>query len=140
MKKIESRFGKIEYDPKKLLHFPRGLIGLEHLRDFVVMPNERQGPLFWIQSVDDPSYAFVVTDPRNFFPDYQVEPTEEERHRLGISAQEDCFVLAIVTVPPDRKITLNLAAPVLFSPENRRAVQVILDGASFSSQTPLPAT
>ncbi len=66
-KKIVTRFGEIEYDPENLLHFPEGLIGFEDLHDFIVMPNEKEGPLFWIQSVDDAGIAFVLTDPTNFF-------------------------------------------------------------------------
>ena len=52
MKKINTRFGEVEYDPDNLLQFPAGLIGLPKLRHFVVMPNKKKGPLFWIQSVD----------------------------------------------------------------------------------------
>ncbi len=140
MKKIMTRFGEIEYDPEKTIHFPEGLIGLENLRDFIVMPNRKQGPLFWIQSVDDPDLAFVVTDPTNFFLDYRVLPSEEERRKLRISESDDCFVLSIVTVPPSREITLNLAAPLLFAPKTSRALQVILENTPYDTKTPLPET
>ncbi|MBT8334325.1 MAG: flagellar assembly protein FliW, partial [Deltaproteobacteria bacterium] len=72
METVETRFGAVEYDPKNLLHFPAGLIGLPNLHDFVVIPNKKEGPLFWIQSIDDPDMAFVLTDPTNFFLDYSV--------------------------------------------------------------------
>jgi hypothetical protein len=48
MKKIITRFGEIEYDPANTILFPEGLIGFENLRDFIVMPNRKEGPLFWI--------------------------------------------------------------------------------------------
>ena len=67
MKKINTRFGEVEYDPDNLLHFPTGLIGLPNLHHFIVMPNKKEGPLFWIQSINDPDIAFVLTDPTNFF-------------------------------------------------------------------------
>jgi len=138
MKKITTRFGEVEYDPAKTIRFPRGLIGFEKLREFIVMPNRKKGPLFWIQSVDDPAIAFVVTDPTNFFLDYRVVPEPEERALLGIEEGDDCFALAIVTVPPDRQITLNLAAPILYAPKTNRAVQVILDNSPYDVRTPLP--
>ena len=139
MKKIITRFGEVEYDPDKLLHFPAGLIGLPNLRQFVVMPNKKDGPLFWIQSVDDAEIAFVLTDPTNFFLEYSVEPDRVERQSLGISEKEQYFTLVVVTVPPDQKITLNLAAPIIFSPDTNRAIQVILENSTYSSKTPLPA-
>lgn len=138
MKKIVTRFGEVEYDPANLLHFPAGLIGLPNLRNFIVMPNKKEGPLFWIQSADDPDMAFVLTDPTNFFLDYLVTPDPSERQSLHMQEGEECFVLSIVTVPPDQNITLNLAAPIFFAPQSNRAIQVILQGGNFSSKTPLP--
>jgi len=138
MKKIQSRFGEIEYQPENLLHFPEGMIGFENLRDFIVMPNEKEGPLFWIQSVDDPQVAFVMTDPSNFFPDYKVAATPAERTKLGIGEEDEVYSLSVVTVPPDRKLTLNLMAPVLYAPSSNRALQTILEKSPYSTRHPLP--
>jgi len=138
MEKINTRFGEVEYDTENLLHFPAGLIGLPNLRHFVVMPNKKEGPLFWIQSVDDPDIAFVLADPTNFFLDYLLEPDTSERQSLHIDANDTFFVLSVVTVPPDQNITLNLAAPIFFAPKTNRAIQVIMEGAGYSPKTPLP--
>ena len=138
MKKINTRFGEVEYDPDNLLHFPAGLIGLPNLHHFIVMPNKKQGPLFWIQSIDDPDIAFVLTDPTNFFLDYQLTPEDSERQSLQLDKSDDCFILSVVTVPADQKITLNLAAPILFAPKTNRAIQVIVENSNYSSKTPLP--
>jgi len=138
MKKIDSRFGEIEYDPSLVLNFPEGLIGFEDLRDFVVMHNEKEGPLFWIQSVDDPQVALVLTGPTNFFQEYCVVPDEGERAKIELSEEERCYSLVVVTVNPDQKITLNLAAPILFAPQSNKAIQVILENADYDIQTPLP--
>lgn len=138
MKKMMSRFGEIEYDPKKTIHFPEGLIGFDALRDFVVVPPSKEGPLFWIQSVDDPKIAFVLTDPTNFFLDYKVVPDEIECRKLGIDDQEGCLTLSVVTVHQDKTITLNLQAPILFAPEKQIGMQVILEKTHYQSRTPLP--
>lgn len=138
MNKIASRFGEIEYDPSSVLNFPEGLIGFEELRDFVVMPNEKEGPLFWIQSIDDPQVALVLTDPTNFFLDYSVAPEEGESQKINLKDDEQFFSLVVVTVHPDRQITLNLAAPILFAPQSNKAIQVILDNSGYDIQTPLP--
>ena len=138
MKTIQTRFGEVEYDPANLLHFPAGMIGFPTLHDFIVMPNKKEGPLFWIQSIDDPDIAFVLTDPSNFFPNYQITPENSEKNSLKITDNDDCFILSVVTVPPDQKISLNLAAPILFSPKTNRAIQVILENTEYQSKTPLP--
>lgn len=138
MRKIQSRFGEIEYDPANLLHFPAGMIGFPTLHDFVVMPNQKEGPLFWIQSTEDPDIAFVLTDPSNFFLNYRVIPDDSECNLLQISQEDPCYVLSVVSVPPDQNITVNLAAPILFSPKTNRAIQVILENTEYQSKTPLP--
>lgn len=138
MKKINTRFGEVEYQESNLLVFPQGLIGLKHLKNFVVMPNTKESPLFWIQSVDDPAMAFVLTNPQDFFRDYVVEIQAEERNTLDVTEEDDIFILTVVTVPPNQEITLNLAAPILFAPKSNRALQVILSADSHSSKTPLP--
>ncbi len=138
MEKIQSRFGEIEYDPENTLMFPEGLVGFEALRKFVVMPNEKEGPLFWIQSVEDPQVAFILTDPTGFYYDYKIVPDGREREKLGLDDDGECLTVSVVSVPEDRNITLNLAAPILFAPQTNRALQVVLEGTQFSPQTPLP--
>jgi flagellar assembly factor FliW len=140
LRKIVTRFGEVEYDPEQTVYFPEGLIGLEGLHNFIVMPNKKDGPLFWIQSVEDPQIAFVLTDPNNFFLDYRVEPDKNASKILGIKERDVCYALSIVTVPPDQKITLNLAAPILFAPKTNRAIQVILENSPYQTKTPLPST
>ncbi len=138
MKTIQTRFGEINYSPENILHFPAGMIGFPDLHNFIVMPNQKEGPLFWIQSVDDPEIAFVLTDPSNFFLDYRVIPDEGERDILQIGPEAPCYVLTVVTVPPDQQITINLAAPILFSPVTNRAMQIILENSKYQTKTPLP--
>ena len=138
MKKLVTRFGEIEYNQKEALHFPQGLIGFENLHNFVVMPNEKNGPLFWIQSVEDPEIALVLTDPTNFFLEYKVVPHEGEMQALDIGKGDECHALSVVTVPESKEISLNLAAPIIFAPSTNRAIQVILENTQYQIQTPLP--
>ncbi len=138
MKKLATRFGEIEYDPENLLHFPAGMIGFPTLHEFVVMPNKKQGPLFWIQSVEEPQIAFVLTDPTNFFLDYSVVPDESEKASLNLGPEDNSFVLSVVTVPPDQNISINLAAPILYAPSTNRAIQVILENTEYKTKTLLP--
>ncbi len=138
MKTIQTRFGELEYDAEKTINFVSGPLGFESLREFVVVPQQKEGPLFWIQSTEDAQVAFILTDPANFFLDYRVVPDAGERAKLGIGLDEECFTLVVVTVPPDRKVTLNLMAPILFAPKTQRAMQVVLENSPYCTRHPLP--
>lgn len=133
-----TRFGQIEYDAASVITFPEGLLGFEALRDFVVIPSKNDGPLFWIQSVEDPQVAFVVTDPTNFFPEYRLVPDEQVIDALG--ADEEVFVLSIVSVKKGGEITLNLKAPLFLAQGSKKAAQVILEKTEYSTQHSLPQT
>jgi flagellar assembly factor FliW len=138
MKSINTRFGKVEYDPANTLKFPCGMIGFESLKEFIVMPNKKQGPLFWIQSVDDPEIAFVLTDPTNFFVDYRVVPDENEKQKLAMGDGDDCHVLVVVTVTSGSNFTFNLLAPILYATTSNKAIQVVLEHSNYSTKVPLP--
>ena len=138
MNTLHTRFGEVSYEADQILQFPEGLIGLDQLQRFLVMPNRKEGPLFWMQSVDDPDFAIVVTDPTHFFRDYLLAPDEREREKLGIDADGACHALAIVSIGDSREITLNLSGPILYAPATNRGLQVILDDPRYDTRTPLP--
>ena len=139
MNTLQTRFGEVSYEADQILQFPEGLIGLDQLQRFLVMPNRKEGPLFWMQSVDDPDFAIVVTDPTHFFRDYLIGPDERERAKLGIDADGACHALAIVSISENREITLNLSGPILYAPATNRGLQVILDDPRYDTRTPLPS-
>ncbi|MDX9834105.1 MAG: flagellar assembly protein FliW [Desulfobulbus sp.] len=138
MNTLQTRFGEVSYDQDQIIHFPEGLIGLDQLRRFLVMPNRKEGPLFWIQSIDDPDFAIVVTDPTHFCRDYLIAPDEREREKLGIDTDSVCHVLVVVSISESREITLNLSGPILYAPTSNRGLQVILDDPRYDTRTPLP--
>lgn len=138
MRNIQTRFGEVEYNPENIINFPEGVIGFKDLHEFIVMPNEKPGPLFWFQSLEDPEVAFLLTDPTNFFLEYRVVPDNDERKKLGMRKNDQVHVLSVVSLHQDRSITLNLQAPVLFASHSNRALQVILEKTSYSTREALP--
>jgi flagellar assembly factor FliW len=123
-----SRFGTVEVDENTLIEFPRGLIGFEQLRRFVILEGPEGTPLKWLQSVEEPAVAFVIADPSAIVPDYIVRVRGEELDPLGLASPEDAAVAVIVTVPGYlENATCNLLGPIVFNVEKRLGLQVILD-------------
>lgn len=137
MKTIQTRFGEVSYDPNKVILFPTGLIGFENLRQFIVLPNEKESSLWCIQSVEQGHIAFLLTDPTKYFPDYWISLGREELNLLGIDNEDNYFVLTMITVQKDKQITLNLMAPVIYAPKTDRAIQIIIERSNYSASTPL---
>ena len=139
MKTLQTSFGEVEYDPNRVVHFPEGLIGFEQLRDFVVLPTEQKQILFCLQSVDKADVTFLFINPALFFPDYQVNLSAHTLQKLEISTSDPYFILTTITFHQDKQVTLNLLAPVVYTPKTDRAVQIVLDGSGYQAKTPLPS-
>jgi flagellar assembly factor FliW len=133
---IEStRFGSLDIADDAVIEFPTGLIGLGGTR-YVLIAREESAPFLWLHSVDDPSLAVPVTNPWQFFASFEVEISDAEAHRIGISDPSQAEVL--VTVRAGETIEdfrANLRAPILIA--GGRGHQVINEAKDTSVRAPL---
>lgn len=134
-----GRFGQITIGVDRVIHFPKGLVGMPHATRFTFLhPEDTDGPFFWMQAIDEPALAFVVCDPRSFFPDYVVPLGTDEQDALAISAIEDGVVCVILVVPEDpRQITANLRGPVVINTETQIGLQLVLAGEQYAARAQL---
>jgi len=116
-----TRFGTLEVDSDAVLSFPRGLIGLGGTR-YALLATDPDSPFSWLHSVDDPDLALPITRPWVFFPDYEIELSDEEADAIGLDAAAPTDVWVIVRAT-DRleDFTANLAAPIVVTPGERGA-------------------
>ncbi|MCW5776110.1 MAG: flagellar assembly protein FliW [Phycisphaeraceae bacterium] len=120
-----TRFGVIEIAEDRVITFPRGLLGFPgHTRYCLLEPGE-DACFFWLQSLDDPELAFVVTDPSLFVPDYSVPIRPEQMAELGLSRLEDSQVFVIVN-KVDQTLTGNLQGPLVINTLTRAGDQLVL--------------
>jgi flagellar assembly factor FliW len=133
---IEStRFGSLDIADDAVIEFTNGLIGLGGSR-YVLIAREESAPFLWLHSVDDPSLAIPVTSPWQFFASFEVEISDSEAQRIGISDPSQAEVL--VTVRAGESIEdfrANLRAPILIS--GGRGHQVINEAKDTSVRAPL---
>jgi flagellar assembly factor FliW len=101
------------------------LVGLEHLRQFVLVQDERVVPCRWLQSIEEPALAFLVVDPQ------LVDPTYDPGLPPG-----DRWVIITLRQQPDVS-TANLLAPVLVDTTARSGQQIVLHESGFSLRHPI---
>jgi flagellar assembly factor FliW len=108
-----TRFGEIEISPESVLEFPTGLIGLGGSR-YALLARSEDAAFIWLHSLDDPDLAIPVTNPWRFFTDYEVELSDEEADRIGISAADQTSVYVTVRAAAVLEdFCANLRAPIL---------------------------
>jgi flagellar assembly factor FliW len=139
MKFDTPRWGQIEVDDAKILYFATGLAGFPDCSRFLVMDHDRDTPLKWLQGVDRPELAFLVVEPEQIMPSYEVEVPEQILKNLGWSDDikpADVAVFVILNVSGDA-LFANLRAPIIVNIGNRNAFQLILDDPEVPLRYPV---
>lgn len=135
MKIKTTRFGDIDIKESELIVMKGPILGFEHLNRFVLLIHNENTPLWWLQSIEDPSIAFVVVNPRIVKPGYDPAIFTEDLEFLDIKNSEYSALLAIVTVRSQPlRVTANIRAPILINAETRMALQVVLDDPDYPIQ------
>lgn len=135
MKVETTRFGTLDVDEKKIIHFTQPIVGFSECQRYIFIEGPSTGKIWWLQSCDKPELAFIVMDPLQVVPDYEVKLDASEVEDLRLEKAEDACLLTIVVVPEDRsKIRTNLKAPIIYNPKANLAKQVILHESDYPVQ------
>jgi flagellar assembly factor FliW len=135
-----DRFGSVVVETSSLLSFTQPILGFENEREYVLINHEEESPFKWLQSTENPSLAFVVTNPTLFGMEYDFTVPQSACDALGLQTAEEAQVLTLVTIPPEVPVamTVNLVAPIIFNETTRQAIQLILgDETGFSTKVRL---
>ena len=137
MRKINTiRFGEIEVNEDKIVHFRHGIPAFEDEHEFVIIPYDEESPYYFMQSLKSPELAFLITTPFIFFPDYSIEVDDETMHELKIQNSEDVLLYSIITIPNGsiRYMTANLLAPLVINTENMQAKQLVMEKTRYNTK------
>ena len=137
MVKINSiRFGEIEVADDKVIEMPGGILGFPNTEKYVLLDHDDEAaPFKWLQSVEQPELAFVVTDPLAFFPDYNIQVKKEELAALHIDDAKDVVILVILSLRGEPKdMTANLQGPIVVNSKNMTGRQVVLREGRYTTK------
>ena len=122
-----SRFGPIEVGEDRIIRFPVGLLGFPELNRYVLI-DYKDTPLKWLQSVDDPDVAFIVTDPKTVANEGTITLGDDVVRFIQIEREEDLAVLLVLRVDGD-KVIANLNGPLAINSIRMLGVQAVVDRA-----------
>jgi flagellar assembly factor FliW len=122
-----TRLGEREIRSDAIIYFPRGLIGHEDKRDFVLLSvKEDDSPFLLLQCTTDPGLGLLVADPYSFIDEYDVKLENPDRKTLKLESVKQLAVLVTVTIPQHKPedTTLNLQGPIVLNTHARIGLQV----------------
>lgn len=140
---VEStRFGTLELTSDQAIDFGPGLLGFPASGTFVFIELPDDDHYLWLQSVDEPELAFLVTRPWEFFPDYEIDVPDAVTAEIELEdpVDSDVFLLLTVHRTNDEEpgfLTANLLGPVVVNTRRRLARQVVLDSDAYGTREPL---
>lgn len=121
-----------------LLTLPKGLLGFPHLTQYRLFEPSDGYPLKFLQAVEQPEVSFVCMDPVGLKPDYAVPLSDAEAEELALEVPADALILTLVVIPEDpRRMTTNLAGPLVVNTRTRVGMQVALPSDRFPLKFPV---
>ena len=120
-----TRFGAVNVDDERLMTFPAGLLGFTAYKTYALLQPDSNGAFLWLQSVEAPELAFVVTDPTSWVADYQVPIRREQMQELRLESLDDARIFVIVN-RYGLSLTVNVQGPLVVNAAGRRGMQVVL--------------
>ena len=142
--KISTKFhGEIEINEEEIYTFESGIPGFLEERQFGLLPLD-ETPFFVLQSIKTPEVAFIMTNPFDVFPTYEVNLSDEVLADLQIQTEQDVTVFTILSVrDPFEQTTANLQAPIILNHTKKLGKQYIMKTDSYTTRhklIPSPVT
>ena len=138
MKFDTTRFGQIEVQPDHIVVFPDGPLGFPDCTRFTLVDEEKAAPFRMLQSLDNPSLAFVVLDPLVIKKEYHFNVTKEDLKMVKAEATDDLLVYAIVTMAKElTDVTVNLQGPLVINAKKQIGHQFVLVDSEYSTREAL---
>jgi flagellar assembly factor FliW len=117
------------------VQFPTGLVGCEGWKEFRLTPaDEPTGHFAALECLDEPGVAFVLGDPTDFLPNYEVSLGEADRQLIGLAAGASPLLYCTLSVGDDGWITANLVGPIVVNPSNGTARQLVLTDSEYTTR------
>ncbi len=131
-----TRFGKIEITEKEVITFPWGIPGFEELKSYVLL-EYKNGPFQWLQSVEEPSVAFVVCAPD--FLGMVYSAPDAKKSLINLEHNEDLVVLNIVSFNRAQgAVRFHVKSPLLFNVASRIGYQWTMEADELKGYLTMP--
>lgn len=137
MKIATSQFGEIEFSEDSLIYFPKGTIGFEGCRRFLLIENDSYQPFRGLMSVDKQQVGFPVLNPFIVNSDFGKKLPSGLLKRL-LAADERIDIFCVVNLNREGgRATINLKSPIVIDHQRKRGEQIVLDSEELPVALPI---
>ena len=136
--KIQTKYlGEIEINKDQIISFPKGLLGFEEHKEFVILGIQGNELFKFLQDIHHEYISFLLINPWDFFKDYDIELPDDKLENISIDPEGNnkMGIYSIVTMGDDlQNSTCNLLAPIVINLEDKKGKQFILNNSPYTTK------
>jgi len=118
--------------------FPNGLVGLPEWKNFSLHQTVDMMPIAIMQSTDEKTVSFIISNPAGWFPTYRFDVPDEDLKLIKAKTVDGLVIQSIINVDLDPfGVTANMLSPLLINPVSKLGVQVVLHKSPYLARQPL---
>lgn len=136
MKTLSNHLGQFSYEDTEVIFVAKGLLGFEHLTEYILVNFEETLPFEWLVSVKEPMVTFPLIDPSLVEQNYTIELNKENVDEKLLLHPESNIVYSIVNFS-DHNPTLNLRGPLIINDKEKFGMQLVLNDEKYAFRHPL---
>lgn len=117
---------------KSVINFPNGIPGFEEQTQFQLFQMDDNEIVFLLQSTQDETIGFSVSQPYHFNINYQFILTDEEEKTLQLDSLDDLLIVLILHNDENTGFTLrpsikgSIKSPLLINTKKKLGLQKVL--------------
>jgi len=136
---IKTRdFGNISAKESDVIKFADGIYGFEQYREYVILNDNPEDDIMYLQSVEKEDLSFVIIDPYSIIPMFEPNVNKEDLKELNAKSENELKFLVIAIIKEKiQDSVVNLKSPIAINPELKTAKQVILENTEYSLRYPV---
>ncbi|ARK32095.1 flagellar assembly protein FliW [Halalkalibacter krulwichiae] len=133
---IETKYqGTINIHTENILTFSQGIPAFEDEKQFILLPFDEGTPFFVLQSIKSVNVAFIMMNPFEVVPNYEVKLPDATIEQLEIEKQEDVATFVVLTVKdPFEETTANLQGPIIINANKKKGKQLLLSDTDYQTK------
>jgi flagellar assembly factor FliW len=122
---ISSQFGEITVSDDLIFDFSNGILGFEHLNQFVLISDEDTEPFKWLLSIENPEIVFPLLNPWQIDLNYDIGSE--------FNQEKDAVMVIVTLSDEDGSMSANMKAPIILDVIEQKGKQIILPSDKYST-------
>lgn len=125
-------YGDISPAEDDIIRFTEGMYGFEGYEKYVILKDNPEDDIMYLQSIDNENLSFVLIDPFVIINKYNPNVNDDDLKELKVNNETGLRFLLVAIITKDiQNSVVNLKSPIALNPELKIAKQVILENLEY---------